>query len=67
MTYGKDGVFDFQEGRGTMLIWILILIVVIGMLIAVGMILGAGSRAARRRGLDRSPPPANVKVVERPQ
>jgi hypothetical protein len=50
-----------------MLMWILILVAVVAVLIAVGVILGTGSRAARRRGLDRSPPPANVEVVERPQ
>jgi hypothetical protein len=49
-----------------MLAWIVILIVVIALLIVLGLVVGAGSRAARKHGADQSPPPAKVKVIERP-
>jgi uncharacterized membrane protein len=50
-----------------MVMWIVILTVVIVALITLGVVLGAGSRAARKRGMDRSSPAAHVNVVERPR
>ncbi len=49
-----------------MVMWILILAAIIGLLIAFGLVFGKGSRAARRRGMDQSPPAAKVRIVERP-
>ena len=48
-----------------MVMWILILVAVSAVLIVLGLVFGAGSRAARRKGMD-SAPAAKVRVVERP-
>jgi hypothetical protein len=48
-----------------MVMWIVVLALVILALITLGVVLGFGSRAARRKGLDESPA-AKVKVVEHP-
>jgi hypothetical protein len=61
-------ILRFKSGKGVMLMvmWIIGLAVVILVVVAVGVVMARGSRAARRAGMDRSPPAADVKVVERP-
>jgi hypothetical protein len=58
---------DALAKEARMGIWVVVLVMVIILgVIALGLALGAGSRAARKRGTDRSSA-AKVEVVERPR